>query len=788
MGSLFEYFRNEATDANDWFNNYNGISKRALRYQDFGGSLGGAFNLPHLYRGRDRTFFFFSFEEVLLKQPRGAIQTLVPTSTTRDNAPPDLAPLLNASPLPNRPSGILQASNPGFDLFVGNGWLRQNQQTYGLRMDHYFSDAIAMFARYNQSPSVSNDRPFTNLANTQFYSISTKTLTLGLTQTIRPTLVHEARWNASSQAVVVRNGIDDYGGAKPPPDSALFPAGYSGRNSSTNISSLNQGFFSGLASDTQGRQLQWVESLSWVKGTHQFKFGADLVWFSPVDRPPQLNSTAVFGGSIYTNAKYTDVPALVFESRSNGNVAYSIPSFSIYAQDMWRPGRKLTVTYGVRWEINPAPGVMSGQASFLTQLTTLQDFTSVSALAPGESLYPTQYSHFAPRVGLAWQLFSGPAWRTTLRAGAGVFYDTSQNGFTQRAAEPQNYLVYGNTPFGTRPAASDILEGYTAFTYQIAAAPNYTLPRTYEWNVTLEQAVGAQTFSAAYVGAAGHNLNATLQSPSESGNSVYVLTSRFRSNFQSLQVRFDRQLARGVQALVSYTWAHSIDNLSNDAIDTGLDAYFHPDSNRGSSDFDIRHSLNGAILWALPAPRGRLSSALFRDWNANVIFIDHSALPVDIAVKKTADSELILRPDLVPGQPFYLYGSGYPGGKRLNPAAFAVPAANAAQGTLGRNVVRAFGIWQADLALERRFALTERVGLLLRADAFNILNHPSFASPTNFVNSPQTTYLGSNPTKFGYSSASFGSLLGFQNVQGQLNPAFQIGQSRSLQFSLHLRF
>jgi len=271
-------------------------------------------------------------------------------------------------------------------------------------------------------------------------------------------------------------------------------------------------------------------------------------------------------------------------------------------------------------------------------------------------------------------------------------------------------------------------------------------------------------------------------------NYIYILTSRYRSTFHSFQLQVDRRLARRVQALASYTWSHSIDNLSNDTINAGLDSYFHPDVNRGSSDFDIRQSMNGAVLLDLPAPHNGAASALIRNWAASFIFIARSAPPLDVGVSRLANSELILRPDLVAGQPLYLYGSGYPGGKRLNPAAFAVPPSTAEQGTLGRNVVRAFSAWQTDLSLERRIALSERVRLQIRADAFNVFNHPNFAGPTNFLNSPQTTFLRPDPAKFGYSSASLGSVLGLQNVQGQLNPAFQIGQPRSFQFGLRVRF
>src|SRR5262249_2937306 len=149
----------------------------------------------------------------------------------------------------------------------------------------------------------------------------------------------------------------------------LFPPGYSGQDSSTTINSSNLTFSLGMTSRPRVRQLQVSDSLSWVRNTHQFKVGGDFVWISPVDELPRLTSTVVFGGSIYSAGAYTSVPAIVFESRSPGKVAYSIASFSAYVQDMWRPARRWTITYGARWEIDPAPAVRSGQALFLNQLS-----------------------------------------------------------------------------------------------------------------------------------------------------------------------------------------------------------------------------------------------------------------------------------------------------------------------------------------------------------------------------------------------------------------------------------
>jgi len=102
-GSAFDYFRNNEMDANNWFNNAAGIGRPAERQNDFGGTFGGPVLIPGVYQGKDRTFFFFSYEGVRLQVPQAAVTQWVPDSTLRSTAPVALQPVLNAFPLPNGP-------------------------------------------------------------------------------------------------------------------------------------------------------------------------------------------------------------------------------------------------------------------------------------------------------------------------------------------------------------------------------------------------------------------------------------------------------------------------------------------------------------------------------------------------------------------------------------------------------------------------------------------------------------------------------------------------------------
>jgi hypothetical protein len=138
----------------------------------------------------------------------------------------------------------------------------------------------------------------------------------------------------------------------------------------------------------------------------------------------------------------------------------------------------------------------------------------------------------------------------------------------------------------------------------------------------------------------------------------------------------------------------------------------------------------------------------------------------------------VQRPNVVPGVSFYLSEPNAPGGKVINPAAFTTPVPATAQGNLGRNALRGFGATQWDMTLRRQFHLTERLSLQGRSDFFNILNHPNFGNPINFLSSPQ----------FGQSSQTLASYLGTGGQSGGLNPLYQIGGPRSIQLALKLQF
>jgi Carboxypeptidase regulatory-like domain/TonB dependent receptor len=780
-GSLFEYFRNDILDANGWFNNYHSLPKPPLRFNNFGASLGGPLGIPRVFKLPGQTFFFFSFEDLDMRQPQPVVPFAVPDQQTRLSASPLVASLLNAVPLPNRPAAAAEISTPGWGAYAQSFSSPTTQQTWGLRLDHYFNDKVIGFLRYNLAPSNITQYNFALPLDAIRFSAHTTTLTSGLTFSATPTLVNELRANISWQNVTSSYRLLSLGGAQQPSDAVLFPAGYSARDSFTIvIDSEYPGIPEtavGTAVQNYSRQLQFVDQLSWLHGSHQWKFGADYRLFRLLDVPPRTDSNYDF---LNLSSGIAFLAGTVY---SPMNVTYQVPSVSLYAQDTWHVSQKLTLTYGVRWEIDPAPRVSSGDVSAFRELTNVTNFGTLVPAPQGTPFYRTDYTAFAPRLGLAWQIRDSPFGKTVLRLGSGVFYDLGQSEFENPPAQSSLSYNYANVAFGNLPTKAPTPEAGSS----TVAVAGYTLPRTYQWNVTLEQSFGQQTFSAAYLGAIGHHLPGVttgdfFNSPTNILTNVHVEASVFSSAYNSLQLQFNRRLSRRLQALVSYTWSHSIDNLSSETGDdlaySNVTVLANPNINRGSSDFDVRHSLHGALFASLPAPNSGRAAVLLRNWTASSIFFVRSALPTDIL---TIDD---VRPDLVPGQPLYLYSASYPGGKSYNYAAFTNPPSGALEGDLGRNVLRGFGAWQVDLALHRQFHLSERAGLQFRAEAFNVFNHPNFANPSLSTN-PNVAFAVPG---FGLSQGTLASALTPVGTLGELSPLFQIGGPRVLQFALRLTF
>jgi hypothetical protein len=147
------------------------------------------------------------------------------------------------------------------------------------------------------------------------------------------------------------------------------------------------------------------------------------------------------------------------------------------------------------------------------------------------------------------------------------------------------------------------------------------------------------------------------------------------SSYNALQIKFDRRLSHGLQALASYTYSHSIDIASTDAVFNYLNtptSFANPNTDRGNSDFDIRHAFSAGVTYNLPSPESnKIAHGAFGGWSVDGFIFARTALPVDVVGGLVFADGIALypRPDVVPGVPLVLYGSQYPGGKAFNPAA-----------------------------------------------------------------------------------------------------------------------
>jgi len=779
-GTAFEYLRNNVLDANNWFANNQGLSQSELRQNDFGGVLGG----PII---KDKLFFFGSYEGVRVRQPQVA-NTYVPDLASRQNAPAAVQPLLNAFPKPTGPE-------------LGNGTAAFSAgysdpsclDSYSARIDYLLSQRVTLFGRYSDAPSSTVQRgggrfrtAFSNLNHTK---ARTQTATVGVDGTITPHVIDELRFNYSLNRGQSFLTLDNFAGAVPPPDSVLLPSPQTSGNSFFSFfgdfNPFGLSFDTGKIADNTQHQINVTDNVSWVAGPHQMKFGLDYRRLRPEEGSLTYQTGYQFGSlaQVLTNS----VPLAFIASRT-ADVQMVISNWSLFAQDTWKAARNLTVTYGLRWDYNTAPTSPNDTPPFTVNQV---DNLATATLAPaGTPLWHPQKDDFAPRLGLAWQAFPN----TVFRAGSGIFYDLGYSDITNAMISfpyLQQKLIFGTAfPLGSSSAAPPPFTTSPPAAFMSVINPKHVLPRTYEWNAAMEHSMGkADVVTLTYLGAAGRKLmrKDVFIAPSPNFTSEFdVLSNAGTSSYNALQAQYRHRLSHGVQTLASYTWAHSIDDVSSDANFQNVPLNASPASaERGPSDYDIRHTFSGAVSYDIPGPRKSVLKQVFGSWSTDSIIYARSAPPVNVVTGKNpfgpasgtlAGAASVQRPNVVPGVPFYLPAPGQPCGRIINAAAFTMPASG--QGDLGRNALRGCDAVQFDTTLRRQLHLTERLTLQARADFFNIFNHPNFGSPINFLSSPQ----------FGQPTQMLSSSLGSGGQSGGLSPLYQIGGPRSIQLAFKLQF
>lgn len=770
-GNVFDYLRNDIFDANDWFNDHYGTAKSALRQNDFGGTLGG--RIPGWRKAAWSTFYFFSYEGLRLSQPQAASIQYVPDVYMRQEAVAAVKPLLNAFPLPTHTPADIDygtAENPDLATFIMGYSLPSRIDSTSIRGDHSFGKYLSTFFRYSHAPSQADSRVLSSLTQS---NTGTDTYTLGATSIISPEVTNEFRLGYTTSTAQQAISLDTFGGADP---SGYATASGIGGYASSGVYfylSSDPGTSALNAQRSESRLKQWnvVDTLSISFGKHLVKAGVDYRRLISNLSPAEVQLQAAYftpasaitnGGTLYVSKQLSATPVYA--------------ETAAFIQDEWRVRRSLDLSLGLRWEVNPPVGEANGNLPY----TLTGSFSNPSSLgfAPrGTPLWDTSWYDFAPRLGAAWTIRDGDRLQTVLRAGGGVFYDTA-NQIAARGFYSVGFVAYQILEPGSLPVLPSQLAFFPSSdppysgTVVYAYPKHLQMPYSLQWNVALEQSLGkAQSLTLNYVAANGRRLLSfqqfSLAALNPSFGTVDYIPSGITSNYQALQAKFQRRVSMGLQALASYTWAHSLDYGSTYAAIAQV---------RGNSDFDIRNSFNAGMSWEIPnAPSSGILEKLGAHWGADARVIARSAFPVTLNGNELTDpttgNQFYGGLNLVPAQPLYLYGDQYPGGRAINKAAFT-PAAGTAVGNAPRNFIRGFGEFQMNAALRKEFPIHDSLHLLFRAEAFNVLNRPNFGYINPF-----------------YRQATFGQVTEMLN-QSLVSVAsqYQQGGSRSMQFALKLSF
>src|SRR5215213_447436 len=644
-GSLFHFFGNDALDANDWFANSRALKQPAKRLNSFGGTFGGPIK-------KDHTFFFASYEGMRLRQPMVGI-TDVPSLAAREGATDAIRPFLNVFPVVNG------ASRPdGFAEFAASFANPARHDVGSVSVDSNLNSKTTVRGRYHFARSEATLRGPNGFSLNTLNRIQNRSqmITGSVNHVLSPETVIELRANYSRARVNGTYLLDDFGGAVIP--DVAFPASAF----TFDLNSRNAAWMIGEEQSSLQRQVNLVGSVVNVRGNHTLRYGGDYRRISPVIdlRSSELNTLFDGTGQASTGIA-TRVNLLRFGDAQNP----VFHNLSLFAQDDWRTTSRLTLSYGLRWELAPPPST-DGQAFAVDQVN---DPTTLNLAPSAGSLWQTRFLNVAPRAGLAYEVLSRSGRELVLRGGAGILYDLGQD----RSGD----IFASSIPFVSGSADLPLL----------AFDPELKTPYVINWNVALQQSLGrAQSISATYLGSSGKRLlyTETLLDQNPAFSFLRVTTNRGESSYHALQLKFERPFTNHFGTVVSYTLARSMDNVAVDSARRVVMAGF----DLRPSDFDVRHQLTGYANYELPALfSAGLGNKLFRNWAVDAIFNARSARPLKFV-------------SMFPTS----FGVGY---------------------VLEDVSQRGFPLYQVDMALRRKFNLSEAVGLQFQADAFNIFNHPN---------------------------------------------------------------
>ena len=783
-GSGYEYLRNYSANAADWFTKFNtAFPPIPYEQNDFGGTLGGPFLLPHLYDSHGRTFFFASYEGLHVEEPTAPLVEYVPSMETIDGAPPALQALLFAF-LPSYGDQISpELGNTGLTPYVSSSISEPGSINAGsIRFDHTVSPKLSVFFRYGDTPSKDDSFDFSSVPLQQ---LDTQTSTFGATFQLSSTKTNELRvgYGASTSLLSTIENPDLGSLYFLSPDlnkNIGIPSTFPSAVADVFIHSAGAGDAEVRTDSALATVHQWNlrDTLTAQAGHHLLQFGVDERHLVSSIHPPALTvETDFFNLQSILNNSASDIAITMSQPATP-----AFNEFSAFVQDEWQVSKSLTLSPGLRWDLDPPPHVERGGDAY-TALGNVASPETLTLAPRGTPLWHASWLDFAPRLGAAWVADNHAGRELVVRAGGGVFFDTDN-----RAAVPAfSALGFSATMHPDNvpvPVTSAQLDFSTAVSPPYTSAPVFTFPRhlqlpyALQWNVAVEKAFGkSQTFTASYVGTDGRRLlqeqrtNVNERNP-EFGEVVWF-PSGLTSSYEGLQLKFQRSISPGVQMLASYVWSHTLDYGSTDPAWS---------LTRSDSDLDLRHNVETAISWDEHSISGsRLRRSLLGGWGADGRITVRTGFPVtplgNLFSDPATGNRYFSGVNRIPGRPLYLYGSQYPGGRTLNGGpyasnpAFVLPDITAA-GNAARNMVRAFGDNQINVAIRRELHLYDRFGLQARVEAYNLFNHPDFG----YIDPSLTDALFGQPTLM--LNQSFGP-------SGSL---YAPGGPRSLQVALRLHF
>jgi hypothetical protein len=707
-GGLFEFFRNSALDARNFFNTVN-QPKDAFRYNNFGGNIGGPVR-------KNQTFFFLNAE--LSRQRQGVRGSgTVPSAAMREQAirtSPALAFLLE-----NYPLGQAPTANSFVDSYSRFQSLAIDENTASARLDHQFSEKNRFFGRLNMNNSLVDGPLFsilpTALGVTDFQFVPSKSRNAVLNFQ----RVASARTLLELTAGMQRTMTE---GSSETPYPQVNITGVTVFPGSRRLNLSNSTVF------------QYGGTLTHVRSGHTLKTGATL-WRARVN-----SWTTSFTSLVYLSPQDFINNRMQQATLTAGTFGNGIRQThaGLFVQDSWQARPGLTVDLGMRYDVStPNYDAQDRLRTFDTRTLALGE--------PGGPWYRADRNNFAPRVGIAWQPFR----RMAIRTGYGIFYQQAPPGGGNALA--QNTLA-GNSLL-TRQAIPNLSFPLDPFLTQgVAPAPvangfNWDNPDIYaqQWNFTLLTELWAGFgLEAGYAGNRGLNLRrqyninwidpATGRRPLPQFSRVNIAFANGQSVYHGLQLAVRRRLTSSLNGTFSYAYGKAIDNVPDAAVGSA-----EPQNSRclscerGLGATDIRHNTSFSLWWDLPwQPRSRLLGG----WKLAAIGMARSGIALNVTQPRStvgSDNVTNQRPDRVSG--ISPYAANPNPNAWLNPAAFAI-APNGRYGNSGRNPINGPGFLQLDSSLIKDTRLTERLNLQFRGEIFNILNRPNFAPPNTVVGTP----------------------------------------------------